>query len=159
MGTVQCLPNGQLVALLKHRGTIGGYPAVAHVIRADWARLAQLVPGDWVQFEAVSYDQAISGWQQQQQWFVKPPVTRALRVTAAASGVVRELDRYGRPFVPVGAFVYPGQALAALDGDEGRVTVFSPGYGLVAERARTGEALRVGDTVAIIHEGWVDGED
>ena len=38
--------------------TIGGYPKVAHVIRADLDLLAQLRPGTTVRFQRVTFDEA-----------------------------------------------------------------------------------------------------
>jgi allophanate hydrolase subunit 2 len=52
-GTVQLPPDGQPIVLLGEAQTIGGYPRIAHVIRADLPRLAQLRPGDAVRFAAV----------------------------------------------------------------------------------------------------------
>ena len=49
-GTVQLLPDGKLIVLMADHQTTGGYPRVAHVINAHHGRLAQLKPGDTVQF-------------------------------------------------------------------------------------------------------------
>lgn len=49
-GTVQLLPNGQLIVLMADHQTTGGYPRVAHVISAHLPKLAQLRPSDSVQF-------------------------------------------------------------------------------------------------------------
>ena len=40
-GTVQLLPNGQLIILMADHQTTGGYPQIAHVITADCPVLAQ----------------------------------------------------------------------------------------------------------------------
>ncbi len=45
-GTVQLLPDGQLIVLMADHQTAGGYPRVAHVISAHHSRLAQMKPGD-----------------------------------------------------------------------------------------------------------------
>jgi antagonist of KipI len=45
-GTVQLLPDGQLIVLMADHQTTGGYPRVAHVITAHHSRLAQMKPGD-----------------------------------------------------------------------------------------------------------------
>ncbi len=66
IGSIEAAPSGELLILLKSRGSIGGYPTVAHVIRADWPVLAQLKPGDTVRFQAVSRQQARAAWQEQQ---------------------------------------------------------------------------------------------
>ncbi len=40
-GTIQLLPNGELIALMADHQTTGGYPRIAHVISADRSRMAQ----------------------------------------------------------------------------------------------------------------------
>jgi antagonist of KipI len=45
-GTVQLLPDGQLIVLMADHQTTGGYPRLAHVISAHHSRLAQMKPGD-----------------------------------------------------------------------------------------------------------------
>lgn len=47
-GTVQCPENGAPFVLSVDAGTIGGYPRVAQVVRADRHLLGQLKPGDHV---------------------------------------------------------------------------------------------------------------
>lgn len=60
MGAVQVPPSGEMVILLKSRGTIGGYPIAAQVIRRDWPILAQLRPGQSVQFQWVTPKEALA---------------------------------------------------------------------------------------------------
>lgn len=50
-GTIQLLPNGQLIVLMADHQTTGGYPRIAHVISAHLPKLAQLQPGDFVHFK------------------------------------------------------------------------------------------------------------
>jgi antagonist of KipI len=50
-GTVQLLPDGQLIVLMADHQTTGGYPRVAHVISAHLPKLAQLRPSDCIQFQ------------------------------------------------------------------------------------------------------------
>jgi antagonist of KipI len=57
-GAVQVTNDGRPVVLGVDGQTIGGYPKVAHVVRADLDRLAQLRPGDRVRFARVTLDQA-----------------------------------------------------------------------------------------------------
>jgi len=52
-GTLQVPPDGQPIALLADRQTIGGYPKIAHVVAVDLGRLAQRRPGDTVRFEEI----------------------------------------------------------------------------------------------------------
>lgn len=49
-GCVQCPENGLPFALSVDAGTVGGYPRVAQVVRADRHLLGQLRPGDHVRF-------------------------------------------------------------------------------------------------------------
>jgi allophanate hydrolase subunit 2 len=67
IGSVEVTPKGELLVLLKARGSIGGYPTLAHVIRADWPVLAQAKPGDAMQFEAVTLATAEQAARQRQE--------------------------------------------------------------------------------------------
>lgn len=56
-GTIQLLPNGQLVILTADHQTSGGYPRIATVISADLPLLGQLGPGDRLSFRLTNiYD-------------------------------------------------------------------------------------------------------
>jgi antagonist of KipI len=57
-GTVQVTRNGQCIVLGVDGQTIGGYPKIAHLIRADLDRLGQLRPGQRVQFVRVTVEEA-----------------------------------------------------------------------------------------------------
>lgn len=57
-GTVQVPRDGQPIVLGMDCQTIGGYPRIAHVIRADLDLLGQLRPGMRVVFKCVSLDEA-----------------------------------------------------------------------------------------------------
>ncbi len=59
-GAVQITNDGLPVVLGVDGQTIGGYPKVAHVIRADLDKLGQLRPGDAVRFVAVSEEEAVA---------------------------------------------------------------------------------------------------
>lgn len=52
-GTIQLLPDGQLVILMADHQTAGGYPRIAHVISRDLPLLAQLAANDKVAFHLV----------------------------------------------------------------------------------------------------------
>lgn len=52
-GTIQLLPDGQLIVLMADHQTIGGYPRIGHVISAHLPKLAQLRPSDCIQFKQV----------------------------------------------------------------------------------------------------------
>ncbi|MDQ3179642.1 MAG: biotin-dependent carboxyltransferase family protein [Acidobacteriota bacterium] len=57
-GTIQLLPDGQMIILMADHQTSGGYPRIAHVIGADLPILAQLNPNDKVGFELVAPSEA-----------------------------------------------------------------------------------------------------
>jgi antagonist of KipI len=57
-GTVQLLPSGQLIVLMADHQTTGGYPRIASVIKADQPKLAQLLPGDKVNFKMITLEEA-----------------------------------------------------------------------------------------------------
>lgn len=49
-GTIQLLPDGQLIVLMADHQTTGGYPRIAHVISSHHSRLAQMKAGDKIRF-------------------------------------------------------------------------------------------------------------
>ncbi len=57
-GTIQLLPDGQLIVLMAEHQTTGGYPRIAHVITAHLPKLAQLQPSDCIQFKIVEMQTA-----------------------------------------------------------------------------------------------------
>ena len=57
-GLVQVPPSGEPVLLMADRQTTGGYAAVAVVIAADLPLAGQLAPGDALQFQACTHDEA-----------------------------------------------------------------------------------------------------
>jgi len=57
-GTIQLLPNGQLIVLMADHQTTGGYPCIGHVISADIPSLAQSDSGQALSFESVSIAEA-----------------------------------------------------------------------------------------------------
>ena len=57
-GTLQLLPDGQLIALMADHQTTGGYPRIAHVITAHQPHLAQLTAGSGVLFEETGLEEA-----------------------------------------------------------------------------------------------------
>lgn len=57
-GTIQLLPDGNLIVLMADHQTTGGYPRLGHVVSVDLPLLAQLGPGDKVGFHMVSMDEA-----------------------------------------------------------------------------------------------------
>lgn len=45
-GTIQLLPDGQLIILMAEHQTTGGYPRIGHIISADISSLAQMKAGE-----------------------------------------------------------------------------------------------------------------
>jgi antagonist of KipI len=83
-GAVQVTRDGQCVVLGVDGQTIGGYPKVAQVIAADLDRVGQLRPGDGVEFEYVTLDEAERLWADRAR-SLREWATR-LRVSAGAIG-------------------------------------------------------------------------
>lgn len=57
-GTIQLLPNNQLIVLMADHQTTGGYPRVANVVSVDLPVLAQLAANDRVYFQIISQTEA-----------------------------------------------------------------------------------------------------
>ena len=57
-GTIQLLPDGQLIVLMADCQTTGGYPRIASVIQADLPKLAQLNAGQSFNFTIVTIKEA-----------------------------------------------------------------------------------------------------
>lgn len=49
-GTIQLLPNGQLMVLMADHQTTGGYPRLGNIISAHLPKLAQLHAGAGIRF-------------------------------------------------------------------------------------------------------------
>lgn len=64
-GAIQVPGNGQPIILLADAQTVGGYPKIATVIRADLPRLAHLAPGATLRFAAVTIAEAQAAYRQQ----------------------------------------------------------------------------------------------
>jgi antagonist of KipI len=81
-GTVQVTRDGQCIILGVDGQTIGGYPKVAQVIRADLDQLGQLRPGE-ICFAYVSLQRAEELYRQRmavlREWLARLVATRSLR--------------------------------------------------------------------------------
>ena len=55
-GTIQIPPDGRPIVLMANRQTTGGYPRIGEVATVDLPLLAQLPPGDTVQFEPMTLE-------------------------------------------------------------------------------------------------------
>ena len=60
IGGLQVPPSGDPILLMADRQTTGGYPQIATLITADLPVAGQLAPGDWVEFELCTRQQAIA---------------------------------------------------------------------------------------------------
>jgi antagonist of KipI len=58
IGTIQVPSDGMPILLMADRQTVGGYPKIANVISVDIPKLAQLKPGDKIQFKLISLKEA-----------------------------------------------------------------------------------------------------
>lgn len=65
-GTVQLLPNGQLIILMADHQTTGGYPRIAHIISAHLPLLAQKKANDVIRFTMTDVETAETKWIVQQ---------------------------------------------------------------------------------------------
>jgi 5-oxoprolinase (ATP-hydrolysing) subunit C len=61
-GTIQLPPNGKPIILGVDAQTVGGYPEVGCVVRADLWRLAQFRAGERLSLQAVTMEQAQALW-------------------------------------------------------------------------------------------------
>lgn len=57
-GTLQLLPDGQLIILLADHQTTGGYPRIGHIISAHIATVAQMCVGEKMNFQQTDLQQA-----------------------------------------------------------------------------------------------------
>lgn len=57
-GTIQALPDGNMVLLMRDSPATGGYPRIGQVLEADLSLPAQLVSGNTIRFKEVSPDEA-----------------------------------------------------------------------------------------------------
>lgn len=70
-GTIQLLPDGQLVVLMADHQTSGGYPRLGNVISSDLPVLAQLSAGETVSFQVTdpfSAEHAAAAFDQDLRW-------------------------------------------------------------------------------------------
>ncbi|HET9055356.1 MAG TPA: biotin-dependent carboxyltransferase family protein [Chitinophagaceae bacterium] len=70
-GTIQLLPDGQIIALMADYQTVGGYPKIAHIIEADHCICAQLKPGDEISFVMISLEEAEQLYLEQEERLVQ----------------------------------------------------------------------------------------
>lgn len=57
-GTIQLLPNGQLIILMADHQTTGGYPRIGHVVSVDLPKLAQMSISKCFRLKIISIEEA-----------------------------------------------------------------------------------------------------
>ncbi len=57
-GTMQLLPDGQIIVLMAAHQTSGGYPKIGNVVSVDLSILAQCGVNDAIQFQQISIEEA-----------------------------------------------------------------------------------------------------
>ena len=57
-GTVQLPPSGQPILMMAEHQTTGGYPRLMEIVSTERSKLAQLKPGDKLQFLPITLDEA-----------------------------------------------------------------------------------------------------
>jgi len=62
LGAIQIPPDGQPIVLLNDRQTLGGYPKLGVVARADLPKLCQSRPATRIRFAPISIEQARLEW-------------------------------------------------------------------------------------------------
>jgi len=80
-GTIQVLPDGQIIILMTDHQTTGGYPRIAHVISADIPKLAQMNPDDDIYFQMITLQEAENIYYRQQLQLIQLQSDCKLRLT------------------------------------------------------------------------------
>ena len=62
-GIVQCPQDGLPIILGADAQTLGGYPRILQVIKAERHLIGQLRPNDHFRFELVSIPEALDAWE------------------------------------------------------------------------------------------------
>jgi antagonist of KipI len=60
VGVIQVPASGQPILLMAECATTGGYATIANVISADLPIAGQLAPGDWIEFEPCTREEALA---------------------------------------------------------------------------------------------------
>lgn len=68
-GTVQLLPDGQLIILMADAQTTGGYPRLGYVCAADLSGLSRLGPGDTFMLQPIPESEAVQSLLKQEDYF------------------------------------------------------------------------------------------
>ena len=79
-GSIQLLPDGQLIILMADNQTTGGYPRLGNIISAHLPMLAQMKAGDKIQFKFTDHITAESLLLKQQQHLMQLEIACKLRL-------------------------------------------------------------------------------
>ncbi len=79
-GTIQLLPDGQLIILMADHQTTGGYPRLGNIISAQLPMLAQMKAGDKLQFKFTDHQAAENLILKQQQHLTQLEIACKLRL-------------------------------------------------------------------------------
>jgi antagonist of KipI len=79
-GTIQLLPDGQLIILMADHQTTGGYPRLGNIISTQLPALAQMKTGDKIQFRLTSHQAAENFILKQQQHLLQLQIACNLRL-------------------------------------------------------------------------------
>lgn len=79
-GTIQLLPDGQLIILMADHQTTGGYPRLGNIISAHLPILAQMKAGDKIQFKFTDHQAAENLILKQQQHLTQLEIACKLRL-------------------------------------------------------------------------------
>ena len=97
-GSIQVPSSGMPIILLADRGTTGGYAKIATVISADHTKLAQIIPGDTVEFEPVSLEKSIDELAKQENKINSlKGLKGSFHEIFAGDDVIDVVDEYGEP--------------------------------------------------------------
>lgn len=152
IGSIEVPPSGEPLVLLTNRGSIGGYPVVAHVIRADWPALAQLAPGDSISFALVNHEQALAAFQEMQSRIGRAANLRQTWERAPFAGVIIRSDHYGRHLADAGEWVHKNQLLARIESMGQVVPLYAGSEGLLTEIVAKDTVVDKEQTLWVIQE-------
>lgn len=79
-GTIQLLPDGQLIILMVDHQTTGGYPRLGNIISAHLSKLAQMKGGDKIHFKSADHQTAETLFIKQQQHLQQLRIACKLRL-------------------------------------------------------------------------------
>ena len=79
-GTIQLLPDGQLIVLMADHQTTGGYPRLGNIISAHLPMLAQMKAGDKIQLKFTDHQTAESLLLKQRQHLTQLEISCKLRL-------------------------------------------------------------------------------